>query len=176
MPKIIENAREKLLEEGMKKLVEEGYSKLNIRETVKSCGIGIGTFYNYFKNKDEFVVAIFIEDWRKAMNIIELQIEKECTLKEKIEKVYLCMNEFLKSYVSVFHEINRLNKGSKEKYCDFKEIYEKVEQILQNEKEKGNLKSELSCKKLSYLIVSNIFSICKDKYITFDELYDSLVI
>lgn len=65
MPKIINNLREKLMVKGREILIFKGYNSLNIRDLVKECDIAIGTFYNYYKNKDEIVNAIIKADWEK---------------------------------------------------------------------------------------------------------------
>ena len=67
MPKIINNLREKLMVKGREILIFKGYNSLNIRDLVKECDIAIGTFYNYYKNKDEIVNAIIKADWEKII-------------------------------------------------------------------------------------------------------------
>ncbi|WP_242855580.1 TetR/AcrR family transcriptional regulator [Ruminiclostridium josui] len=77
VPKIIENIKENLILEGRKTLIEKSYKELNIRDIAKTCGIGIGTFYNYFENKEKFVHEIFMDDWRKIIGLSEsLNLQK----------------------------------------------------------------------------------------------------
>ncbi|MCY6957154.1 TetR/AcrR family transcriptional regulator [Clostridium brassicae] len=176
MPKIIENAREKLIQEGRKILINSSYKDLNIRELVKNCGIGIGTFYNYFGNKDELVMDIFKEDWKKILKFIDEMKESDIEFKFKLEKIYTYINEFLKNYMPIFYEIaiaKRDSKG-KNKYVGY--IYTSMEELIEIEKRKGNITSKLSSYKLAYLIITNLISLSRENYMSFDELYYSLKI
>lgn len=174
MPKIIENIKENLILEGRKILIEKSYKELNIRDTSKNCGIGIGTFYNYFKNKEMFVHEIFMDDWRKVIGLTEsLRASKE-PLKEKIKKIYICLDGFVDKYLSIFYEISMLKGYSPERDNDMKDLYTMVEEILNIEKANGTIKSPLSPQSLSYFIVSNLVYLSKTKYISFDELYSHM--
>ena len=50
MPKIIENVRGMLIDEAKKQIATNGYENVTIRSIAKECGLGLGTFYNYFKS------------------------------------------------------------------------------------------------------------------------------
>jgi AcrR family transcriptional regulator len=178
MPKIIENVQEKILIEGRKILIEDGYKGLNIREIAKKCDIGTGTFYNYFSNKQELAIAIFQDDWHKSLELVEdLKTSKE-PLKEKIRKIYFSLQGFLDNYISIFYEIVSAEKSehsTKDKASHIQLVI-KTKEILDIEKENGNLATNLETEKLSMFIISNLTYLSKNKYITFDELYDHMKI
>ena len=48
MPKIIKDLKARLMEEAKHQIEELGYSAVTIRSVAKSCGVGVGTVYNYF--------------------------------------------------------------------------------------------------------------------------------
>lgn len=50
--------RAKLLEAGLQVFFEKGFEKTTIDDIVRRAECGKGTFYNYFKNKDEMVDAL----------------------------------------------------------------------------------------------------------------------
>ncbi|KHD36723.1 transcriptional regulator [Clostridium acetobutylicum] len=176
MPKIIENIREKLILEGRKTLMEKSYRELSIRTIAKNSDIAIGTFYNYFKSKEDFVGEIFKDDWKATIRSLETLTDSKEELKEKIRKVYLAIEGFVHRYISIFYEIAMLEGYKSEASSDIKDIYIKVEEILKVERSRGNIKSELSSKKLTHFIVSNLIYLSKNKYITFDELYEHMKI
>jgi AcrR family transcriptional regulator len=174
VPKIIENIKENLIQEGRKTLLEKSYKELSIRDAAKNCGIGIGTFYNYFENKEEYVSQIFKDDWEKTLMLAEgLKLSDE-PLKEKIKKVYISLDGFVDKYLSVFYEISMIKGYGPDRDHDVKDLYTKVEEILDMEMANGKLKSPLSPRSLSYFIVSNLIYLTKTKYISFDELYDQM--
>ncbi len=50
--------REHLLSEGEKMMLESGITKMNLEILASSAGIAKGTFYNFFKTKQYFILAI----------------------------------------------------------------------------------------------------------------------
>ena len=58
--------RKAILENSAKLFVELGYHNTKVDDIISAAGIGKGTFYLYYKNKEEVVHAfidIFIEDF-----------------------------------------------------------------------------------------------------------------
>lgn len=174
MPKIIENAKEKLILEGRKALLEKNYKELNIRDVAKSCNIAIGTFYNYFSNKEEFVSEIFRDDWRSTIGLADSLKASEEPLGEKIKKIYLSMQGFVDRYLTIFYEIAVLKGYERKRNYDMKDLYIKLEEILSIEKAKGNIKSNLELNKLTHFIISNLMYLSQNKYMSFDELYNHM--
>ena len=70
MPKIIENLQERLLEEAKQQLETAGYGAMTIRSVAKSCGVGVGTVYNYFPSKDALLASYLLSDWKDCMAAI----------------------------------------------------------------------------------------------------------
>ena len=70
MPKIIQNLESRLIEEAKKQIEETGYSAMTIRSVAKSCGVGVGTVYNYFSSKDELLATYMLEDWNRCITAI----------------------------------------------------------------------------------------------------------
>jgi AcrR family transcriptional regulator len=174
MPKIIENVKEKLILEGRKALLEKNYKELNIREVAKNCGIAIGTFYNYFPNKESFVSEIFKDDWRNTIDLAEELKTSEEPLKAKIGKIYFSMQGFVDRYLTVFYEIAMLKGYERKRDYDMKDLYIKIEEILSIEETKGNIKSKLEPQKLTHFVVSNLMYLSQNKYMSFDDLYDQM--
>lgn len=176
MPKIIENLRENLILEGKKLLLDKSYKDLSIREIAKNCNIGTGTFYNYFSTKDELVSEIFRGDWKKVSDLVNRlkQVDEPC--KEKFRKIYTSIEMFLSNYLSIFYEMAMIKGYNYE--CGetgrFNALYDSISELVDMEKSKGNVKSELSSRKLAQFIVSNLIYLNKNRYMSFDELYDSL--
>lgn len=67
MPKIIENLPQRLMEEARRQTEELGYSAMTIRSVARSCGVGVGTVYNYYPSKDALVAAFMLSDWKACL-------------------------------------------------------------------------------------------------------------
>jgi AcrR family transcriptional regulator len=176
MPKVIENLKETIILETKNILLTKGFKDLSIREIAKSCNIGTGTFYNYFSTKDQLVAEIFRGDWKKVSNLVDELKLTEDPCKEKFRKIYISIGMFVSSYMPIFYEMAMLS-GSDYRCREsnrYDVLYTKISELLDIEKANGNVISSLSSIKLAELIVSNLMYLNKNKYISFDELYDSL--
>lgn len=70
MPKIIENLESRLIEEAHRQIEESGYGAMTVRSVAKSCGVGVGTVYNYFPSKENLVASFMLEDWKGCIAAI----------------------------------------------------------------------------------------------------------
>ncbi len=83
--------REKLISAGYEISSDCGIKKMTIAMIAKSAGVAVGSFYNFFPSKEEFVVALISEIETKAMNNMTTNFSKEGTIT-------------LKKFLEVFRE------------------------------------------------------------------------
>ena len=73
--------RKKLLEAGVSIFIDQGYHGTGIQEVVDTAGIPKGSFYNYFKSKEDFVsktVIHFAEQFKEFLEkLFEFYSENE---------------------------------------------------------------------------------------------------
>ncbi|WP_300262671.1 TetR/AcrR family transcriptional regulator [Clostridium sp.] len=167
MPKIIKNVKEDLLTEGKKQLLSNGYLNLNIRNITKKCNIGTGTFYNYFKNKEQLVIDILCNDWTYILNISNQIIEENISFKEKIIIIYNNINDFLKNYRLIFSEM--ANHTSKNHYI-IDPMYETLEKLIDIHIKKGEINPSISSDKFAYFLLNNLILISHSE-LTIDDLF-----
>lgn len=173
MPKIIENIRENVLENGKKMLLEGNYKDFNLRNLARNCGLGLGTFYNYFSSKEELAYHIFKNDWDKTLKLIDDLNNENIIFKEKLFRIYTSLDTFLGQYMKIFREI----AGDDIKTCPhdyYKDIGKKLANLVTVELKRGNINSNVEPSKLSHFILVNMFDCVKIKYMTFDEFYDCM--
>ncbi len=53
------NNRTLIIDAGINVFVEKGVAEATVRDIIRSTGLASGTFYNYFKSKEEVLIAIF---------------------------------------------------------------------------------------------------------------------
>ena len=173
MPKIIENIRENILENGKKMLLDGNYKDFNLRNLAKNCGLGLGTFYNYFSGKEELAYHIFKNDWDKTLKLVDDLIHHNISFKEKLFKIYVSLDTFLGQYMKIFREI----AGENVKSCPhdyYKEIGQKMCSLVSAGIDNGSIKSEVDPAKLSHFIMVNMFDCVKTKYMIFEDLYNCM--
>ena len=100
MPKIIENLKEVLLFEAKKQIAERGYKATTVRSVAASCGVAVGTVYNYFSSKEMLVATFMLEDWLKCLdNIRSTPRDSE---REYFHKIYAELLNFAGKYSEIF--------------------------------------------------------------------------
>ena len=83
--------REKLISAGYEISSDCGIKKMTIAMIAGSAGVAVGSFYNFFSSKEEFVVALISETETKAMNKMTANFSKNGTIT-------------LKKFLEVFRE------------------------------------------------------------------------
>lgn len=102
IPKIIENVRELLINEAKRQISEAGYDSVTIRSIAKGCGLGLGTFYNYFKSKDMLIATFLLEDWQVRMDRIRRAGESERNPETLVCLMYSELAQFIENNASLF--------------------------------------------------------------------------
>ena len=72
--------REKLLTAGYELIIDLGIKKMTIAMVAESAGVAVGSFYNFFNSKEEFVVALIRETEQKAMEKMMTGFSKDGTI------------------------------------------------------------------------------------------------
>ena len=102
MPKIIDDAREKILTSAKKKLLEGGYADLSMREIADECRMAVGTIYNYFPGKMQLVASIMAQDWELTQEKMDEAVDKSTDIKEGLLLVCESIREFAGIYRNVW--------------------------------------------------------------------------
>ncbi len=102
MPKIIPGLQEKILDNAQRLLFEEGYEVLTVRKVATDCGIATGTFYNYYKSKDELVAHIMLRDWKQALQEMSV-FAKDChDLSRGLNGFIEIIHGFIRNYRTIW--------------------------------------------------------------------------
>lgn len=68
MPRRPETSRENILAAATELARKDGLAKLGIRSVAASCGVSVGTIYNYFPDKDVLVTGVVGSFWHDALD------------------------------------------------------------------------------------------------------------
>ncbi len=95
----MKNKKQAIIEAASKIIGEKGYSLTTIDEIAAKSGIGKGTFYIYFKNKDDLFFAIIEENFNQFLSNAKASIEKIDDFFEKIRKfIEMYLSHYEKNY------------------------------------------------------------------------------
>ena len=80
-----ETNRIKIIESGIEIFSKKGISETTVRDIIRNTGLASGTFYNYFKNKEEVLIAALDDAAYDLAKILEKSRKKANNLEEFIE-------------------------------------------------------------------------------------------
>jgi AcrR family transcriptional regulator len=101
MPKNLYNIKHEIIQTTREMILEQGYDKLNIRDIAKRCGIATGTFYNYFRSKQEIISSLLDSDWKTTIGYIRTKRDPGKTPVDQLEVMF----KGLKKMVGDVHSI-----------------------------------------------------------------------
>lgn len=79
------STKERLVESAKKLIAEKGYNNTKVEEVTAEAQVAKGTFYTYFKTKEDIFIGILEDIFKKAeMALQDIQFEKK--LKEDLHK------------------------------------------------------------------------------------------
>jgi AcrR family transcriptional regulator len=129
-------------------LLEHGINSLTISQIAKTAGVGKGTIYEYFENKEDIVFEIittFIaEHEKKLLDLVEAQI----TTKEKLFHFFFLLfeDEMARKQLKVYKEFLAISLTNEpEEMLTFSEqCREKFHMILKQILEAGRVTGEIA--------------------------------
>lgn len=104
MPKIIENLPERLAEEARRQVEESGFSAMTIRSVAKSCGVGVGTVYNYYPSKEALVASFMLDDWKDCVKAIHSCAATAQELEPVLGIIHEKLTLFMEQYGPIFRD------------------------------------------------------------------------
>lgn len=81
MPRVSEEhlaaRRQQILDAGRECFARDGFHATSMQDVIAEAGVSVGTFYRYFRSKDELIDAIAEQSSGKMMSVIGLVAEAE---------------------------------------------------------------------------------------------------
>lgn len=175
MPKIIENAKEKILEVARKIVVEDGYDTLTIREIANKSDVSIGTVYNYFPNKNALDYELLHFYWKHLMK--QIYYSEETSLYNQLKIIFQELQSIINMFTGVFTEFYKTASPSSKTHRDsmFIELTERIKDFLC--KSKDHYRYLIEIDKLSQWITLNMVMMCHMNmdYEIFDQIIKKII-
>lgn len=188
------NKREETISTGKKLIIEKGFLNTSVEDITKKMGIAKGSFYTYFKSKDEFILAIISEKIFQRRHKVNEILEKELSFEETIKEFLaqslsfpLIDTESFLIIMNLFKNINLLSENVKISILDNTKLgNHDILKILNKYKDKLDLSDENDIDKYAYLIKAFINSFYensfnplmnfekKESHITISEIEDCI--
>ncbi len=82
---------------------EKGYYYTNVKEIADRAGLSVGSVYNYFKNKDDVLVCLFMDFFDTMITDVELLMTQDMNPLEKYQKGIEIVVEHLSRNMDMAH-------------------------------------------------------------------------
>jgi TetR/AcrR family transcriptional regulator, multidrug resistance operon repressor len=77
-----ENKQIAICEKALKMIVEKGFDGLSMQKLAKAAGVSPATIYIYFKDRDDLILQLWIEEMKKMVSIMLEGFDPEMTFAE----------------------------------------------------------------------------------------------
>lgn len=153
-----QNTKRKLISTALELIKEKGFDAINVEDITKKAGVAKGTFYVYFKRKEDIVMEISrtpfgeIADELEQMENAELFEKLRHYFQRFMEQVEFCGIQICREWIRNVIDPNNVPEtmDSKKWFYD----YEMLENILKNSSE---LKNDAPIELLTHIIISELY-------------------
>lgn len=90
------NTKKEIYKAALSLLAEEGFENLTIEKIGKRAGVSVGTFYHYYKNKNDILEEVF----RRGDEYFRKHVENNISGNGAIEKIVCYFDNFAKFYIT----------------------------------------------------------------------------
>lgn len=164
--------RKRIAKSSCNLFVEKGYVNITISEIAKAAGIGKGTIYEYFSNKEDIIfelMACLQEEYDPKLN---KKLEQNITAKEKLIflfDIFLGDGEIVQTQRKIYKEFLSIYIHNKTDAMDMynKKMMDKYRNILENIFTDAINKNEIS--KTSLDFIPSIFATLQGFFITYED-------
>lgn len=159
--KAAQETQRKLITAGLELLKEKGFDSINVEDITKKAGVAKGTFYTYFKRKEDIVLDIS----RAPFGEIADEVEKMEGL-ELIDKLTHYFNRFMECVEScginvcrqwtrdVLDPNNAPDNKDRQKWAYDVDM---LKNILNSAIKKGELKKNTPVELLTHILISELY-------------------
>ncbi len=161
------STRRKIYDTAVSLFVKKGYSKVTIDDICDKMGLSKGAFYNYFKSKDQIIMEGFLasDEYYRTGALKEI-----ANLNGHIDQLAAYNRLVLKNIArigkpimqAVFHSEMGFNKKTSYINSDKRSLYTVGESLVAEAQKAGELRSDLSSKQITNLIVRSFRGIVYD--------------
>lgn len=116
-----ESSRDRLIESGIELFGQRGYYNVNVYEVARNAGFSVGTFYLYFKTKEEFLAEIVRLIGRRTRHFITINLDPGLNrLEQELRGLFLFLKHFGRrpEYYSIVREAEFVVSGEVDQYYD----------------------------------------------------------
>lgn len=156
------NKEQKILDAAIKIFARKGFANARIAEIADEAGIGVGSVYNYYKNKESILLHILERIWKNLyMQLEKIYSDPKISIDQKIcDFVSLALDALSKNKDIALLLSNEQNFWMMQNKGIFSDYYRKfkvlVMEIIREGKDKGIVNSNIDEEVMAPFLVGGI--------------------
>ena len=164
------HTRQMLIETGQRLLSEKGYDAVTISDITEACGVAKGTFYVYFKSKDQLLGTLQYEPY---LALDDALAHDDSPVAEGIATYMTGWIDYFSGYSPHFAAswLGHTNNDNLDLLEDYKEHYDsehgvaaarvdKLQARLDRAIEQGELTSNCPTRQVAFSIATRLYGLC----------------
>jgi AcrR family transcriptional regulator len=154
--------QQEIIDSALEIISDKGMEHFTIKKLAHARGISEPALYRHFESKHNIMILIISQYRNSIFDLFDEVIESDIPPRIKIESFYLRLIEsFLEkpalSSILFSEELIRHDKDlSREVYAIIEMMHSRIEKILKSCKKKGELKTDISCRDLAWIIMGTM--------------------
>ncbi|HDP80267.1 MAG TPA: TetR/AcrR family transcriptional regulator [Spirochaetes bacterium] len=178
-----------MMRAAIKVFAGKGYYNSRVSDIAGEADVAHGLFYHYFESKEDILLKIFQNSWKRFVNRIDSIArqpdEPIAKIRQVMEHVFWNYQQFPDLMKVLIMDVPRLNSFYDKKNQSLHgSFFKKVADIIREGKEKGVFKSTVSATVTSHILIGAADSIIRQyvynpefsrKKRPFDEVIDQIV-
>ena len=148
--------REKILRASIELFTQSGFDKTCIGDIAKRADVATGTFYNFFRKKEDILLHFLDKEIEKSQKEFERKVESKEEFFDKCELLFTAYtNRILrnKEFAKILFQERILHLGLKESVNEIKWM-DSFSQLIDEAKQKNQIKNQLDAHRIAQIIFS----------------------
>lgn len=184
MAKIIEDAREKILRAARDIAAAQGTENLCMRAVAQSCGLALGTIYNYFPTKTDLLLELMAGMWDEFLAEAAEEAAREPDFFAALHGVYTrmqaCAARFKAAWLTppFYRMPGGVQRGLVRERDYFSRLAALLTQLLERARDSGQIAPKKSVPDTARFILLNFMAMARQpsfSYELFEEFLKELV-
>lgn len=150
--------RQEILNAALELTVQHGRHALTMERVAEKAGVAKGTVYLYFKDKQELVRGLLDELSSSLSDTMCGILREETSLWTKLHDMFTRTLEksieYRETLILIHRTLGDIDECDEEGRSKYESIYEVMLEVLQEEKEKGNINTDISNENLAYAFLA----------------------
>lgn len=175
LSKIIENPKQLIMDAAKEILYNQGYHKLSMRALAKSCGIALGTIYNYYPAKKDLIIEMMADYWQNYLDAVHDIAKSKDDLYTKLKNIFNELEIFIERFrqywltPEFYDSPEYVDSGLKKEYVFMEKLIVMVEDILVREQDENHIQMKQGTYETASFILMNFITMVQLPFFKYES-------